>query len=97
MVTKMSGNYVVTDTSGQMITLSEQTAFEIMEALEREYHREDVEEYLNDQGITATERDIEGILDDYEDALSDDGSWRDILENVVDDYSFDNDEEEEDE
>lgn len=97
MVIKTEFGFKVSSKNGSTYFISKLDAYEIMRALERDYHREDIKEYLDNENISVAEDDIESILDEYEDALSDDGSWRDILANVVDDYSFDNDEDEEEE
>lgn len=97
MVIKTDFGFKVSSKNGSTYFISKLDAYEIMRALEHDYHREDVLTCLESSGISATEEQIDEILDRYEDGLSNNGSWRDILSLVIDSYFYYNEEHEEDE
>lgn len=97
MVIKTDFGFKVSSKNGSTYFISKLDAYEIMRALEHDYHREDVLTCLESSGISATEEQIDEILESYEDGLSDDCSWHDILSFVIDSYFCYDEEYEEDE
>lgn len=92
MVSVTKDGYRVTTNGGDSFTISNRVGIEIMQAVEREYHKEDVLEYLKTaDGIDEnqiSEEEIEDICDEYEDRLGDDDSWTYILRDIIESYSF---------
>ena len=90
MVVKDGNNFKITDISGNDITITFQEAFEVMRAVERHYHEEDVRDMLDDLGLSVTDTELDDIIEEYEDRMGDDDSWRDVLRNVIEEYKEEN-------
>lgn len=89
MVKKTDDGYTLQRVNGDTVLLSKQEAYEVMEAVERSYYKEDIINYLGDNYLATdriTEEAVDEICDLYADAREDDDSWYAILDYVVRDY-----------
>lgn len=83
MVVKDGNDFKITSINGSEITITFQEAFEVMRAVERHYHEEDVRDMLDDLGLSVTDTELDDIIEEYEDRMGDDDSWHDVLRNVI--------------
>lgn len=83
MIVKDGNDFKITSINGSEITITFQEAFEVMRAVERYYYEEDVRDMIDDLGLSVTDTEIDDIIDEYEDRMGDDDSWRDVLRNVI--------------
>lgn len=90
MVVKDGNDFKITSINGSEITITFQEAFEVMRAVERHYYEEDVRDMLDDLGLNATDTELDDIIEEYEDRMGDDDSWRDVLRNVIEEYKEEN-------
>lgn len=86
MVVKDGNDFKITSINGSEITITFQEAFEVMRAIERHYHEEDVRDMLDDLGLSVTNTELDDIIEEYEDRMGDDDSWRDVLRDVIREY-----------
>lgn len=85
-IIKKENGYIIKRDGVPDVFLSNQDAFEVMEAVERQYHLEDVRRRLEEKDIdesVISEEDINKICDEYEDRLEDDDSWSYTIDDVI--------------
>ena len=89
MITKKTENgvttYKVQDAKGNSIELSGDVVNEIFFFKEREYHREDIENKLDEMYPEKkfSDEQIEAATNTYEKRIGDDGSWNEIAESAI--------------
>lgn len=91
MIKTLRDGYEIETMDGRTVVINSCTAFEIMNAVDRTYHKEDVIECLRHENIDVdkvTDEEIEDIIDEYEDRLGDDDSWSFILRDIIYNYQF---------
>ncbi|EXM38540.1 hypothetical protein RASY3_14555 [Ruminococcus albus SY3] len=86
MVVKDGNDFKITSINGSEITITFQEAFEVMRAVERHYYEEDVRDMLDDLGLSVTDTELDNIIEEYEDRMSDDDSWRDVLRSIIKEF-----------
>ena len=86
MVVKDGNDFKITSINGSEITITFQEAFEVMRAVERYYYEEDARDMLDDLGLSATDAELDDIIEEYEDRMGDNDSWRDVLRDVIREY-----------
>ncbi len=91
-ITKTKDGYLIEREGVPTVFLSDQDAFEVMKAVDRQYHLQDVKNKLEeDDSIDETKVTEEEILDicvEYEDRLENDDSWSWMLDDIISDHVF---------
>lgn len=86
-IIKTESGYIIKRDGVPDVFLSNQDAFEVMQAVDRQYHLEDVRSRLEEKEdideSVISEEDINKICDEYEDRLEDDDSWSYTLDDVI--------------
>lgn len=86
MVVKDGNDFKITSINGSEIKITFQEAFEVMEAVERYYYEEDVRDMIDDLGLSVTDTELNNIIEEYEDRMSDDDSWYDVLRSIIKEF-----------
>lgn len=89
MITKKTRNgvttYEVQDAKGNTVELSSEVVSELFYFKEREYHKEDIENKLDEMFPEGdfSDEEIEKATTTYEKRIGDDGSWNEIAESAI--------------
>lgn len=85
---KLSGKkwYEIEDALTDFLTNNFGIRWEIYKEIERDNHYEDVKLELIERELTVNAEEMERIIDDYEDNLSNDDSWHTSLDLAIDDF-----------
>ena len=91
-IIKKENGYIIKRDGVPDVFLSNQDAFEVMEAVDRQYHLEDIRNKLEERESIdeekVTEKEILDICVEYENRLEDDDSWSYMLGDIISGYTF---------